>query len=481
LQPANFCLNLRIVNTQVNPANGSVDLKKIALPAGPIVALLAGSLMWFSGSSSFEACLTFGITSWVVIWWMFEPIPIPATSLIPLALLPASGILTPQEVGAAYGHPLVLLLMGGFLLATALEKSGAHHRVALTMVNAFGNTSARRLVLGFMTASAVLSMWISNTATVLMLLPVAIAVIDNADDERLATPLLLGIAYGASIGGMGTPIGTPPNVVFMGVYEQTVGQSVSFSQWMSIALPIVGVLLPLAGWWVTRNLKQQGHYQLPPVGAWQTAEKRVFWVFSLTALCWITRSEPFGGWTAWLSLPYSNDAIVAFIGVVALFLIPDGKGNKLLDWETANKIPWGMLILFGAGISIATAFINSGLSTTIGQQLEQLSTLPLLMMIAIICLSVTFLTEVTSNTATTTLLMPILAAAALGTNTDPKLFMIPAALSASCAFMLPVATPPNVITFSTGQFSVKTMAQEGLAINLLGILVISTLSFLLLS
>jgi sodium-dependent dicarboxylate transporter 2/3/5 len=437
--------------------------------------------MWFSGGSSIEACLTLGITIWVVLWWMFEPIPIPATSLIPLALLPLFGVLTPKELGAAYGHPLVLLLMGGFLLATALEKSGAHRRIALTMVRSFGGNSSKRLVFGFMAASAVLSMWISNTATVLMLLPVAIAVIDGTEDDKLATPLLLGIAYAASIGGMGTPIGTPPNVVFMGVYEEMVGQTISFAQWMSWAIPIIIVLLPIAGLWVTRKLEYRGEFNLPEVGAWRKPEQRVVSVFALTAICWITRSEPYGGWTDWLNLTYSNDAIVAFIGVVALFIIPNGEGDKLLDWETANKIPWGMLILFGAGISIATAFINSGLSGSIGQSLEQLSTLPVLLMIAIICLSVTFLTEVTSNTATTTLLMPILAAAALGAGTDPKLFMIPAALSASCAFMLPVATPPNVITFSTGRFSVKTMAQEGFAVNLLGVFVISCMCFLLLS
>jgi sodium-dependent dicarboxylate transporter 2/3/5 len=436
--------------------------------------------MWFSQSGSAAACITSAITIWVVIWWMLEPIPIPATSLIPLALLPLFGVLSPSEVGAAYGHPLVLLLMGGFLLATALERSGAHRRVALSMVRAFGAHSARRLVFGFMAASAVLSMWISNTATVLMLLPVAVAVIDSTDDEHLSTPLLLGIAYGASIGGMGTPIGTPPNVVFMGVFEQTTGATISFTRWMGWALPIVIVLLPLAGLWVTRHLRHSGDYQLPQAGAWRTPERRVFLVFSATALCWITRSEPFGGWTAWLGLPYSNDAIVAFLGVVALFLIPNGEGEKLLDWETANKIPWGMLILFGAGIAIATAFMNSGLSGTIGASLEQLSTLPLILMIGIICLSVTFLTEVTSNTATTTLLMPILAAAAIGAATDPKLFMIPAALSASCAFMLPVATPPNVIMFSTGRFSVRTMAKEGFAVNLIGVLVITTLTFLLL-
>ncbi len=447
---------------------------------GPIVAFLAAGLMWFYGQMSAEACITLGITVWVVVWWMFEPIPIPATSLLPLALLPLAGVLTPTQVGAAYGHPLVLLLMGGFLLATALERSGAHRRIALTMVGLFGGNSSRRLVFGFMLASAVLSMWISNTATVLMLLPVALAVLDASKDHELDVPLLLGIAYGASIGGMGTPIGTPPNVVFMGVYEQTTGTSISFSTWMTWAIPIVLVLLPAAGFWVTRNLRFVGRFELPDVGAWRTPEKRVFVVFSLTALAWVTRTEPFGGWTAWLSLPYTNDAIVAFLGVVILFLVPNGEDQRLLDWETANKIPWGMLILFGAGITIATAFTESGLSGVIGAHLERLSTLPLLLMIALVCLTVTFLTEVTSNTATTTLLMPILAAAALGAGTDPKLFMIPAALSASCAFMLPVATPPNVITFSTGRFSVKRMASEGLAVNLLGVAVISTLTYWLL-
>ena len=316
----------------------------------------------------------------------------------------------------------------------------------------------------------------------IMLLPVAMAVISNSEDPHLPTPLLLGMAYAASIGGMGTPIGTPPNVVFMGVFTETTGTQISFAQWMGWALPIVAILLPIAGFWVTRKLSHAGQVDLPEVGAWRTAERRVFIVFALTALAWVTRTGPFGGWSSWLDLPYTNDAIVAFIGVIALFVIPDGegRGERLLDWETANKIPWGMLLLFGAGIAIASAFISSGLSKDIGSSLEGLSTLHLLLMIGCICLAVTFLTEVTSNTATTTLLMPILGAAALGANADPKLFMIPAALSASCAFMLPVATPPNVIAFSTGRFSVATMAREGLAMNLFGAVIISLGVFLLL-
>jgi sodium-dependent dicarboxylate transporter 2/3/5 len=442
--------------------------------------------MW-SSTGNMDAAITLGVTGWVVIWWIFEPIPIPATSLLPMALLPMMGVLSAKELGAAYGNPLVLLMMGGFLLATALERSGAHRRIALYMVRLFGGNSSRRLVFGFMLASAFLSMWISNTSTTLMLLPVALAVLEKSEDSGLAAPLLLGIAYAASIGGIATPIGTPPNLVFMGVYTEIVGAPISFGQWMMWALPIALVLLPIAAFWITRNMSHQGDIELPEVGAWHSRERRVFAVFVITALLWVTRTGPFGGWSTWFSVPYTNDAIVAFLAVVALFVIPSGEktaeGNvvRLMDWETAEKIPWGMLLLFGAGITIATAFTNSGLSTSIGSSLEQLSALPILLMIGVLCLAVTFLTEVTSNTATTTLLMPILGAAAVGAGFDPILFMIPAAMSASCAFMLPVATPPNVVTFATGRFSIQTMVREGLALNLFGVIVISVGCYLLLT
>ena len=455
-------------------------MKQIALPAGPILALLGGYLMYYAGFAS-DAAVTLGITLLTVTWWVFEPIPIPATSFLPLALLPLFGALTGKQVSQAYDHPLILLLLGGFILSTALARNGAHRRIALSMVNLFGGDSSRRLVFGFMAASAVLSMWISNTATTLMLLPVALAVLEKSEDPKLATPLLLGIAYAASIGGVGTPIGTPPNVVFMGIYSELTGQEIGFGQWMAWAVPIVGVLVPLIGLWLTRKLDHSGVIDLPRVGPWQPAEVRVLIVFAITALLWITRKEPFGGWMAWMDFPYSNDAIVAFVSVVALFLIPDGKGERLLDWDTAASIPWGMLILFGAGLAIAEAFTSSGLSQTIGTLLSALATLDVLLLMLCICLVVTFLTEATSNTATTTLLMPILGAAAIGAGMDPKLFMIPATMSASCAFMLPVATAPNLIMFSTGRFSIETMAREGFALNFIGAVVIAVGCYLLIA
>ncbi|MCB1646628.1 MAG: SLC13/DASS family transporter [Pseudomonadales bacterium] len=455
------------------------DNKLLLTLAGPFAAFLTFMLLDSYGWDT-KACWTGAIATLSAVWWIFEPIPIPATSLVPIALLPVFGILTPDQVGASYGNSLVLLLMGGFILSTAMEKSGAHRRVALTMVNLFGGSSSKRLVFGFMAASAVLSMWISNTATALMLLPVALAVIDRSDDEDLATPLLLGIAFAASVGGIGTPIGTPPNLIFREIYEQYTGKEIQFLTWMSWGVPVVLVLVPAIALWLTRNLRHEGHVDMPAVGAWHVEEKRVFMVFAITALAWMTRGQPFGGWSDWLGIPATNDASVALVAVVSMFLISDGRGGRLLDWETATRIPWGMLLLFGGGIAIAKAFVVTGLSEALGTALSGISDWHILLMLGTICLTITFLTEMTSNTATTTLMMPILAAAGIAAGIDPALLMVPAAMSASCAFMLPVATAPNTIVFSTGRFSTKTMAKEGFALNLIGAAVIAGLCALFL-
>jgi sodium-dependent dicarboxylate transporter 2/3/5 len=450
----------------------------IGLTLGPLLAAVAFfTLQSFAWDAS--ACWTAAVAVICAVWWIFEPIPIPATSLIPLATLPIIGVLTPAQVGESYGSPLVLLLMGGFILSTAMEKSGAHRRVALGMVNLFGGNSSRRLVFGFMAAAAVLSMWISNTATTLMLLPVALAVIERSDDDNLAIPLLLGIAYAASVGGIGTPIGTPPNLIFREIYQQNTGIEIGFLTWMSWGVPVVLIFVPIIALWLTRRLNHQGHVDMPKVGAWQTEERRVFIVFTLTALAWVTRSQPFGGWKTWLEVPGANDASVALLAVVAMFLIPNGKGSRLLDWETASRIPWGMLILFGGGIAIAKAFVISGMSAALGNALAGIAGWPILAMIAVICLCITFLTEMTSNTATTTLMMPILAAAAIAAGIAPEVLMVPAAMSASCAFMLPVATAPNTIVFSTGRFTTSLMAREGAALNFVGVVVISVMCYLL--
>ena len=460
-----------------------MNTKIISLFAGPLAALLMYFLLIdTSAAASSALAITAAVAILCVIWWVFEPLPIPVTSLLPLAIFQMSGVLTKDEVGQSYGSPLILLLLGGFILSKSMERSGAHLRLALFMVNLFGGSSSKQLVLGFMVTAALLSMWISNTATTLMLLPVALAVANQAKDKQLAVPLMLSIAFAASIGGIGTPIGTPPNLVFMQVYQQQFNKNIGFTEWMSWGVPIVLCMIPVTWLWLTRKLNYSGGFDMPDVGRWSSTEKRVMTIFALTATAWITRKEPFGGWSTWLDLPAANDASVALIAVILMFIIPDGKnrGEKLLDWETAKTIPWGILLLFGGGITLAKAFGVSGLSATLAEHLSGLSSLPVLVMIFAICLGVTFLTETTSNTASTVLLMPVLAATAMGSNIDPKLLMIPAAISASCAFMMPVATAPNSIVYASGFFTTKTMAREGVVLNFCGAIIITALSYLIL-
>ncbi len=453
----------------------------LALAAGPLLAMLAALACQWVGYDEAKSIVAF-VAVLCVVWWVFEPVPIPVTSLLPLAVLPMTAVLTPAEVGQAYGSPLILLLLGGFLLSKAMEHSGAHRRIALGMVRLFGASSGRRLVMGFMAAAAVLSMWISNTATTLMLLPVALATLEATNEkQRLAAPLLLGIAYAASVGGIGTPIGTPPNLIFMQVYKETTGQSISFSQWMGWALPVVLVMVPLMALYLTRSVTGKLVVDVPTVGPWRTHERRVMWVFGLTALAWITRSEPFGGWRAWFDLPTANDASVALIAVVVMFLVPSGRGGgeRLLNWEKASTIPWGVLLLFSGGICLAKGFVSSGLSDLIGQWLSGFTQMPVLVLLLAVCLVVTFMTETTSNTASTTLLMPVLAAAALAAGIEPAVLMVPAAMSASCAFMLPVATAPNSVVFGSGLLTTARMAREGVMLNLIGAVVISSVCYVL--
>ena len=455
------------------------QLKRLSLFVGPAAALALTLSMMAMGWAQ-QGAMAAGLTLLCALWWIFEPIPIPATSMIPLGVFPLLGILDGKQVAQAYGDPLILLLMGGAMLSKAMEKSGAHRRLALLMVNFFGAQDQRRLVFGFMVASAVLSMWVSNTATTLMLLPVAYAVLEsnNSASKKLAVPLFLGIAYASSIGGLGTPIGSPPNVVFIKIYAEATGVNIGFGQWMLWALPVVLLMIPLAGLWMTRNLDRGEPLLLPEVGDWRTEEVRVLVLFALTALAWITLREPAGGWSGWLNVPSANYAAVALTSVVLMFVLPNGSGGKLLDWESASSIHWGVLLLFAGGIAIAKAFAVTGISEAIGQSLSGVTRLSIIGIIAIVALSVTFLTEITSNTATTTLLMPILAAASLGAGFEPAILMLPAALSASCAFMLPVATAPNAIVFGTGKMTVEQMVREGFTLNLIGVTVITAVVYL---
>ncbi len=448
--------------------------QKLQLVLGPLLALVLLLSISAAGCSA-SVAWTAAVALWMAWWWVTEPIDIAATSLLPFAIFPLVGVLTPSDVGKAYGNPLILLMLGGFLLSAAMERSGVHRRIALWMVNLAGGNSGRRLVFGFMLASAVLSMWISNSATTLMLLPIVMAVVGQINDKKVTVALVLGIAYAASIGGIGTPIGTPPNLVFMKIYQEATGVEPTFVQWMGWALPVTALMLPLTGLWLTRGLPTNLQIELPQVGQWRSEEKRALVIFVITALFWITRKQPWGGWSGLLSLETANDASVALLGAMAMFVSPRGGGQSgmLLDWDTARKIPWGILILFAGGVCLASAFQSSGLSALLGNSIGGLQALPVLILVLIICLSVTFLTELTSNTATATLLMPILAAIAIANEIEPALLMVPATISASFAFMLPVATAPNAIVFGSGELAINRMVREGIVLNLMGVVIVS--------
>ena len=447
---------------------------------GPLLAAVFYFLLNSLGMPYLPA-VTAAITLLTVIWWITEALPIPATSLVPFVLLPLFGVADHKLVASSLGSHVILLLMGAFMLSKALEKSGAHERLALYMLRLVGVQSGRRLVLGFMLAAGLLSMWISNTATTLMMLPIALAILSRVDNQRLTVALVLGIAYAASLGGVGSPIGTPPNVIFMGIYEEVTGSEFSFLSWLEIGLPVVLVTLPIMALWLTRNIHLEKSIEPPTVGAWRTEEVRTLLVFAVAILFWVTRNEPFGGWSGLLGVEGAGDSTVAVGAVVLMFLVPNGRGGRLLDWQTAENIPWGMLLLFAGGIAIAKGFAASGLSDMLGNGLSFLTAMPLWLMLVLLCLSVTFLTEITSNTATATLLMPILAVAAESAGFDPMVLMIPAAMCASCAFMLPVATAPNAIAYGTGVVRIQDMVREGAVLSVLASLIIAGMSWLLLT
>ncbi|WP_286232986.1 SLC13 family permease [Thalassotalea sediminis] len=444
-----------------------------------IAPCISFAVYWLLLSLGLDAkpAVTAAITCLTVLWWITEAIPIPATSLVPFALLPLFGVLDHKAVASSLGSHVILLLMGAFMLSKAIEKSGTHHRLAVYMVRFVGVSSAKRLVFGFMLASAVLSMWISNTATTLIMLPIALAILTHVNNPKLSVALILGIAYAASVGGVGTPIGTPPNVIFMGIYEEQTGQEFGFVRWMKIGVPIVLLVVPIMALWLTRDIKLEKAIELPKLGEWRKEERRTLWVFGLTALAWITRTEPFGGWSGALDMSIAGDSTVALFAVVMMFVISNGKGGRLLDWDCAKEIPWGMLLLFAGGIAIAKGFNASGLSVLLGEWLTSLANLPAILMLLTICLTVTYLTEITSNTATATLLMPILAAAAISAGLEPSVFMVPAAICASCAFMLPVATAPNAIAFATGEVTIRQMAKEGAVLSFVVSILVAFVSY----
>lgn len=489
-----------------------VTRQQIGMVLGPL--LFAGVLLFspFDISSSANAALA--STLWIAVWWVTEAIPIPATSLLPIVLFPLSGVVDAAGATAPYADPVVFLLLGGFLLALGIERWGLHRRIALTIVSLVGMRSDR-LLLGFMVATAFLSMWISNSATAMLMVPIGTAVIvsvGTADeqereltegyergelvagvrtepDERPATDfglaLMLGIAYSASIGGVATLIGSPPNAVFAGVAESRLDVQISFLDWLVFAGPFSIVFLVVTWLLLVKLLRpeiplDQGadaaiRTQREELGAISRGERRVLAVFVLVAAGWLLR--PF---VLQPMFPAITDTVVAIVGGVLLFVIPADYENRefLLDWSDATRVPWGVLLLLGAGFSLANGFQESGLDTIIAQGLAGIAGVPVVVLVLVIATVVVFLTEVTSNTATASVFMPIMIGLGLTLGVSPLMLMATAALAASMAFMLPVATPPNAVVFGSGYVTIPQMSRIGLWLNLLGIVAIIILTYL---
>ncbi len=472
--------------------------QKIGLILGPLLFVLTLTLFQPHDLPR-EALAVLASTLWIATWWITEAIPIPATSLLPIILFPITGAVDSKTTTAAYGDDTIFLFMGGFIIALAMERWNLHKRIALVIISAIG-TSTERIILGFMIATGFLSMWISNTATAMMMIPIGLAIIyqvsDNMEKEgkqvdsenfSFGKSLMLGIAYSASIGGLGTLIGTPPNTIFAGVVKELYGVTISFASWMLFGVPLTIVLLFLVWLYLVKAAfpmsfkiipggKEVIHEEKQRLGSMSYEEKAVFTIFVITAFAWITRTfilEKF--------IPI-NDTTIALIAALVLFIVPsiNKQGSYLMNWETAKNLPWGILLLFGGGLAIASGFNKTGLAEWIGAQLTIVSHIPFFWIILIVTTLVIFLTEITSNTATATMMFPIMASLSLAINVHPYSLMIAAGIAASCAFMLPVATPPNAVVFGSGYIQIGDMVKAGFWINLFSIIIITLAIYYLL-
>ncbi|MDR8391899.1 DASS family sodium-coupled anion symporter [Aliifodinibius sp. S!AR15-10] len=430
----------------------------------------------------------------MAVWWITEALPIPATALLPIVLLPLFDVASVADATSPYANPLIFLFMGGFVIAIAMERWNLHRRIALNIVS-FVGTRPSSIIIGFIIAGAFLSMWVSNTATALMMLPIGLSVLDLVERRTSGTEklnfeivLVLCIAYACNIGGMATIIGTPPNALLVGYMSENYGVEISFLQWLTVGLPLVAVALPVMYFVLTKVVYPIHLEELPggrefitselrDLGPITSAEKKVAAVFCVTALLWVTRPLLTG------LLPGLSDTGIAIGAAVSLFIIPvDFKEGKfLLSWSDLTDLPWGVLILFGGGLSLASAINDTGLAGWIGQGVSGLQAWPMVLLVGAVILLVVFLTEMTSNTATTAAFLPILASVAVGIGENPLLFILPAALAASCAFMLPVATPPNAIVYGSGKISIPEMSKAGLWLNMIFIVLLTAFSFTLLS
>jgi sodium-dependent dicarboxylate transporter 2/3/5 len=490
-----------------------MDLRRVALFAGPLLFALVAFAPAPAGMP-WPAQITAAITLWIAVWWITEPIEMAATSLLPLVLLPLAGVAPLKTVAAEYGNEIIFLFMAGFFMGKSIERWHLHRRIALRMVLWLG-TDPSRTVLGFMAASAFISMWISNTATAVMMTPVAVAVAAHSEGmeghKNYARALLLGVGYACSIGGLATIIGTPTNAIFLSFAQQKMGETVSFGKWLLFGFPFALTLL-LVCWQLlirlfpigkndSKGIDSQAHLreELSSLGAISLPERRILWVFGAVIVAWVSGSllwyGPLNQWIhvhmAGLPLPenlekvpsYCSDTVLAIIGAVLFFTIPAGSAGQkttLLDWPTAAKIPWGIIILFGGGLALAKGFDLSGLAVWFGEQMKGLGFLPHALILLVVLSAVVLLSEVASNIATASMMMPVLAALAGSIGSHPFGLLLSATLAASFGFGLPIATAPNSIVFASGHMSTRDMARAGFVLDGLAVLLLLAFVYVLL-
>lgn len=474
---------------QVPTAGRAVRLGRLL---GPLLAVLCYALL---GASDLDhagrATAATGVL--MAAWWLTEALPLPATALLPIVAFPLLGIASAKASAAPYASDIIFLFMGGFVLGLAMERWNLHQRIALHIILKAG-TAPARLVAGFMIASAFLSLWISNTATTVILVPVGLSIVDMmlrrpgaepAATRNFATCIVLAIAYAASIGGSGTLIGSPPNLVVASYASEQLGCDITMFEWMRFGIPLVLLLVPVTWLYLVRLAFPLGRTleagdagelrdALRALGPMSRGERTVAIVFTLTALAWIFRPQI----AAWSGLGLLNDTVVAMLGALVLFLIPARRGVMTMDWDTALRLPWGVLLLFGGGLSLAAAISEHGVDRFLAGSLSGIGTVPLLPMLALVAALVIFSTELTSNTALATALVPVLVAVAAGLQAPVTSMLISIGLGASYAFMMPVATPPNAIAFASGHVTVARMARTGLALNLMSIPVVTIAAWL---
>jgi len=460
----------------------------LALLLGPILFFVVSFLFDFSFISQ-QANVVIAVAVWMIVWWVTEAIPIPVTALLPIVLFPLLGVFDFKTACVSYANPIIFLFMGGFLIALGIEKSNLHQRIALRLIKMTG-TTPNRVILGFMLATALLSMWISNTATTVMMLPIAVSVInqlatasgvEEKGSKHFGFSLMLSIAYAANIGGTATVIGTPPNAVLLGLMKDLYGIDISFTQWMMVGFPFAAIMLWLSYIVLIKVIIKSKNIQievskdflkekLKGLGALSKREKMVIMIFALTTFCWIFKS--------WINTFFINDVLsdttIALIGGILMFVLPVDLKNKarIIAWQDTKELPWGILILFGGGLTLAKALQKVAIIDFVGNSVAGYSDVHWLMIGFALVLIMLFATELMSNVALTTIFVPVVAGISMGMFDDPLLFAIPVTLASSCAFMLPIATPPNAIVFSAGYIRMKQMIRVGFILNIIASLLI---------